>query len=357
MLESHKNKAFGLIACITVAITSIQLSEYLGIHLLGFEKSPISPIMIAIIIGISIANFNSIIINALKPGLDFCIKVLLKIGIILLGIRLSLIDLISYGTKGLIVVIPCIIITILLVQVLRKKLKISEKLSLLIAVGTSICGATAIVALAPSIKAKKSEITYAIANITIFGLFAMFLYPIFAHFLFSQDIVSAGLFLGSSIHETAQVAGSAMIYSDQYEEPNIIAVATVTKLIRNTLMVIVIPYLAHKSMSVKEKSYKISAIFPYFVIGFIVFGCIRSLGDFYFLNDEIHLATWKNSIVFIKKIAEFFLIIAMAAVGFNTSFDNFKALGIKPFYIGLIAATTVGISSILIISIINNISI
>ena len=308
MFEPFKDKAFGLISCMFVAITSIQLSEYLGIHLLGFEKSPISPIMIAIIIGISIANFNSKIINELKPGLDFCIKVLLKIGIILLGIRLSLIDLISYGAQGLIVVIPCIVITILLVQVLRKRLNISEKLSLLIAVGTSICGATAIVALAPSIRAKKSEITYAIANITIFGLFAMFLYPIFAHFLFSQDIVSAGLFLGSSIHETAQVAGSAMIYSDQYEEPNIIAVATVTKLIRNTLMVIVIPYLAHKSMSGQEKSYKISAIFPYFVIGFIIFGCIRSLGDFYFLDNEIHLATWNNSIVFIKKIAEFFLI-------------------------------------------------
>ena len=357
MLESLKNKAFGLIACIIVAITSIQVSEYLGIHLLGFEKSPISPIMIAIIIGISIANFKSIIINELKPGLNFCIKVLLKIGIILLGIRLSLIDLISYGTKGLIVVIPCIVITILLVQLLRKRLNISEKLALLIAVGTSICGATAIVALAPSIRAKKSEITYAIANITIFGLFAMFLYPILAYFLFSTDIISAGLFIGSSIHETAQVAGSAMIYSDQYEEPKIIAVATVTKLIRNTLMVIVIPYLAHKSMSVQEKSYKISSIFPYFVVGFIAFGCIRSFGDFYFLDNEIHLATWNNSIDFIKKIAEFFLIIAMAAVGFNTSFGNFKELGIKPFYIGLIAATTVGISSILIISIINNISI
>ena len=169
MFEAFKDKVSGMISCMVVAITSIQLSEYLGIHLLGFEKSPISPIMIAIIIGISIANFNSKIINELKPGLDFCIKVLLKIGIILLGIRLSLIDLINYGSKGLIVVIPCIVITILLVQVLRKSLKISEKLSLLIAVGTSICGATAIVALAPSIKAKKSEITYAIANITIFG--------------------------------------------------------------------------------------------------------------------------------------------------------------------------------------------
>ena len=357
MFKNLKSKVFGLTACITVTIISIQLSEYLGIQLLGFEKSPISPIMIAIIIGTSIANLNSVIINKLKPGLDFCIKVLLKVGIILLGIRLSLIDLISYGAKGLIVVIPCIVITIFLVQVLRKSFKISEKLSLLIAVGTSICGATAIVALAPSIKAKKTEITYAIANITIFGLFAMFLYPIFAQFLFSHDIVSAGLFLGSSIHETAQVAGSAMIFSDQYEEPNIIAIATVTKLIRNTLMVIVIPYLAHKSMSAQKKSYKTSDIFPFFVIGFIVFGCIRSLGDFYFLDNETYLTTWNNSIIVIKKIAEIFLITAMAAVGFNTSFNNFRELGIRPFYIGLIAATTVGISSILIISIINNISI
>ena len=69
-----------------------------------------------------------------------------------------------------------------------------------------------------SIKAKKSEITYAIANITIFGLFAMLLYPILANFLFNSDIISVGLFIGSSIHETAQVAGSSLIYSDQYSD-------------------------------------------------------------------------------------------------------------------------------------------
>ena len=357
MIKNIKMRAFGVLSCIIVAIASIQLSEYLGKKLLGFDKSPISPIMIAIIIGITIANLKLKKTNQLKAGLDFCIKVLLKVGIILLGIRLSLIDLISYGIKGLVVVIPCILITIILVQFLRKKLNISEKLSLLIAVGTSICGATAIVALAPSIKAKKSEITYAIANITVFGLFAMFLYPLLANFLFTPDIISAGLFLGSSIHETAQVAGSAMIFSDQYEKPDIIAVATVTKLIRNTLMVIVIPYLAHKSISSQGKSFRVSEIFPYFVIGFILFGCFRSLGDLYFLENNIYLTSWNNLIAIIKKIAEFLLIIAMAAVGFNTSFENFKELGIRPFYIGLIAATTVSISSITIIFIINNISI
>ena len=127
------------------------------------------------------SNLNNSFFSRLKPGYDFCIKRLLKLGIIFLGIRLSFIDLVQYGSKALIVVIPCILITIILVKSLSIKFKIPEKLSLLIAVGTSICGATAIAALAPSINAKKTEITYAIANITVFGLFAMFFYPMISN--------------------------------------------------------------------------------------------------------------------------------------------------------------------------------
>ena len=84
-----------------------------------------------------------------------------------MGIRLSISDILLYGSQGLLVIIPCIVISILIVKNLRGYFRY---LSLLIAVGTSICGATAIVALAPAINAKKEEISYAIANITIFGL-------------------------------------------------------------------------------------------------------------------------------------------------------------------------------------------
>ena len=357
MYKLNKELVFGIILCVFSAFISIEISKILGSKLFELEKSPISPIIISIIIGIIISNLIYPKILTFKKGFDYCIKVFLKLGIILLGIRLSIIDLLQYGSKGLIVVVPCIIATILLVQYLGKKFNISRNLSLLIAVGTSICGATAIVALAPTIKAKKSEITYAIANITIFGLFAMLLYPILANFLFNSDIISVGLFIGSSIHETAQVAGSSLIYSDQYSEPDVVGIATITKLLRNTLMVLVIPFLAHQTISPTDDNTKLKDIFPYFVIGFIIFGCIRSVGDYFFTVDNVNFDLWNNFVKTLKMMAELLLIISMAAVGYNTTLKKFKDLGIKPFIIGLLSASTVGITSIIIIYIINYINI
>ncbi len=357
MYKINKELVLGIILCVFSAIISIKLSKTLGSKLFELEKSPISPIIISIIIGIIISNLIYPKILTFKKGFDYCIKVFLKLGIILLGIRLSIIDLLQYGSKGLIVVVPCIITTILLVQYLGKKFKISHNLSLLIAVGTSICGATAIVALAPTIKAKKSEVTYAIANITIFGLFAMLLYPVLANFLFNSDIISIGLFIGSSIHETAQVAGSSLIYSDQYSEPDVVGIATITKLLRNTLMVLVIPFLAHQTISSTDDNTKLKDIFPYFVIGFIIFGCIRSAGDYLFTVDNVNFDLWNNFVKTLKMMAELLLIISMAAVGYNTTLEKFKDLGIKPFIVGLLSATTVGITSIIFIYIINYINI
>ena len=338
----------GIALCIITALLAINLSYLVGVGLLGFEKSPLSPIIFAILLGLIINNITIRLVK-LESGFKFCIKYLLKLGIIFLGIRLSLLDFILYGSKSLIVVIPCILSTIILISLLKNKFDVSENLSLLIAVGTSICGATAIVALAPSINAKKTEITYAIANITVFGLLAMFIYPIVANLVFSNDL-SIGLFLGSSIHETAQVAGSGLIYAEQYSRQDVVGIATLTKLVRNTLMVIVIPYLAQRSLSNNNTKPNVSTIFPYFIIGFIVFGLVRTFGDYYFLtqNDSI-INNWNLIIQYIKKLAEFLLIIAMAAIGYNTNFKHFKKLGIKPFYLGFIAASMVGLISISII--------
>jgi len=338
----------GIMLCIITAITAIYLSNYVGITLLEFKKSPLSPIIFAILLGLIINNITIRLVK-LEPGFQFCIKYLLKLGIIFLGIRLSLLDFVLYGSKSLIVIIPCILCTIIIISLLKNKFDVSENLSLLIAVGTSICGATAIVALAPSINAKKIEITYAIANITVFGLLAMFIYPIVANLVFSNDL-SVGLFLGSSIHETAQVAGSGLIYAEQYSRQDVVGIATLTKLVRNTLMVIVIPYLAHRSLSNNNTKPNVSTIFPYFIIGFIVFGLVRTFGDYHFLtqNDSI-INNWNLIIQYIKKLAEFLLIIAMAAIGYNTNFKHFKKLGIKPFYLGFIAASMVGLISISII--------
>ena len=344
----NKNTIIGLFICAITAILSIQISNYIGIEVLKLEKSPISPIIIAIILGSLISNSLKNI-NYYADGFTFSIKYLLKLGIILLGIRLSVSDILIYGSQGLLVIIPCIIISIFIVSNLRNYFKVSDNLSLLIAVGTSICGATAIVALAPAINAKKEEISYAIANITIFGLIAMFLYPLLAFTVFNNDSLAVGLFLGTSIHETAQVAGSGMIYAEQYENPSVLDIATVIKLVRNTMMVIVIPFLAYqaKKDSSRENKINIISIFPYFIIGFLAFGVIRTIGDQF--EYQIGSELWNNFVHNIKFLAELLLIIAMSAIGYNTKIDKFKNLGLKPFYLGFIAAISVGIVSFSII--------
>jgi len=350
--ENKKNIVYGIGLCVISSFLAVFLSKLIGVNLLGFKKSPLSPIIFAILLGLIINNFNSKIVQ-FEPGFKFCIQYLLKLGIIFLGIRLSLVDLFQYGSKSLAIIIPCIISSIIIVIILKDYFKVSNNLSLLIAVGTSICGATAIVALAPSINAKKTEITYAIANITVFGLLAMFLYPIIANFVFIQESLPIGLFIGSSIHETAQVAGSAMIYAEQYSNQKVIEIATVTKLVRNSLMVFVIPLLAHRLLNNENSKTNMLSIFPYFIIGFIAFGLFRTFGDYYFLNyNNTELEVWKYIISIIKKLAELLLIIAMAAVGYNTNFKYFKELGIKPFYLGFIAASIVGCVSMFMIKLV-----
>ena len=344
----RKNSIIGLFICVITALLSIQLSNYIGIELLNLEKSPISPIIIAIILGLLISNSVKNILNY-SDGFAFSIKYLLKLGIIFLGIRLSISDILLYGSQGLLVIIPCIAISIFIVSNLRKYFQVSDNLSLLIAVGTSICGATAIVALAPAINAKKEEISYAIANITVFGLIAMFLYPLLGFIVFNDNSLAVGLFLGTSIHETAQVAGSGMIYAEQYENPSVLDIATVIKLVRNTMMVMVIPLLAYVARKNSKQNNKINigSIFPYFIIGFLVFGMIRTIGDQF--EYQIGSELWNNFIMYIKFSAELLLIIAMSAVGYNTKLDKFKNLGLKPFYLGFIAALSVGIVSFSII--------
>ncbi len=350
----------GLVLAIIVALLSQFLSHYLGVQVLQFEKSPISPIFLALIIGGLVANTTKLAVIG-DFGISFCVKYLLKIGIIMMGIRLSFNEMMTFGFKGLLVVVPCIIFTLLIVDKSRKYFNLSSNLATLVAVGTSICGATAIVATAPAINAKKEEIAYAIANITIFGIFAMVFYPFFAHFFFSGESVFIGLFLGSSIHETAQVAGAGMIYADQYFTPEVLDISTVTKLVRNTAMIIVIPYISLKNTQLKANGVstlrKIYNIFPFFILGFIFFGILRTVGDFGLDQNEkafgfLHPESWDQIIAKVNASSKFLLIVAMSAVGVSIDLKKLRLIGIHVFYYGLSIALFVGVISLICISLI-----
>jgi uncharacterized integral membrane protein (TIGR00698 family) len=224
-------------------------------------------------------------------------------------------------------------------------------MSYLIAIGTSVCGATAIVATAPVINAKKSEVAYAIANITLFGVIAMLLYPYFAEWYFDNEALNVGLFLGTSIHETSQVAAAGLIYDQQFNSPETLNVATVTKLIRNTFLVILIPLFAflYNRGELKGQKYSIFNIFPYFVLGFIGMIIVRNLGDQLYPAESNNHQIWVNLIEYFKILTTVFLTMAMAAVGISINLSELKSMGYKPFVVGLIAAVTVGIISLIYI--------
>ena len=169
-------------------------------------------------------------------------------------------------------------------------------------------------ATAPVIGAKKNEISYAVANITIFGILSMLIYPYFANFYFNSEPLLIGMFLGTSIHETAQVAAAGLIYDQQFNSPETLNIATVTKLIRNTFLIIMIPLFAYlySRGQTKQKKYSIISIFPYFVLGFVAMIVFRNLGDHVFFINQNEI--WSNTIENIKFLSKIFLTMAMAPV-------------------------------------------
>ncbi|MBN1657930.1 MAG: putative sulfate exporter family transporter [Anaerolineae bacterium] len=351
----------GLLMAGLLAWVSVWLSEYIGVSLLGFDKTPVSPVMLTILMGL-ILGATVPMPKVLQPGLGFTVKKVLRLGIILLGIRLTIFDVFRLGAYGVPIVLFCLLGALLVTTRINNWLKLPERLGALIAVGTSICGVSAIVATGPAIDAKDEEVAYAVAVITIFGLFATIVYPFLANGIFPNEALRAGLFLGTSVHDTSQVIGAAKAYADVFSAPAALDIAAVTKLVRNVFMAIVIPFVAlwysrRAQGQGKPGGMKVSflELLPLFVVGFLALAMIRSIGDAGINTGGIAFGLWDSTAwedvhCSIKDWAENLMVVALAGVGLSTNFRAFKGLGIKPFLAGLGAALIVGIVSFVAIS-------
>ena len=178
----------GVIFASVLAWFSLWLSKFIGVNILGFDKTPISAVMLAILLGLIIGGVFTLP-QALKPGLTFAVKKILRLGIILLGIRLTVFDVFRLGIYGVPIVVLCILGALFITTRINKWLRLPERLGALIAVGTSICGVSAIVATAPAIEAEEEESAYAVAVITIFGLLATLFYPYLVNVIFAAIFI------------------------------------------------------------------------------------------------------------------------------------------------------------------------
>jgi len=346
----------GVLLALTLAMLGHFLAAWIGEDLMGLPRSPISPIMMAIVLGMLLRNTVGLPLWS-DAGVRFSLVRILRLGIVLLGIRLSLGEAGAIGLQALPVIIGCVAVALVVVTWVSRRLGLSARLGTLIAAGTGICGATAIVALSPTIRAKDSETAYAVACITVFGMAAMLAYPFAAHWLFDGDGFRAGLFLGTSVHETAQVAGAGLVYQEFFGSQEALDTATVTKLVRNLGMLVVIPLLGfiyHRSSGEAGESQPWYRMVPLFVLGFAAMSAVRTFGDLGVAGSDkafglLDPAQWSAIVSWTKQAAEVSLGVAMAAVGLGTSFAGLREIGLKPFAVGLVSALLVGVVSYVLI--------
>lgn len=347
----------GTLLAATIMLVALPLSDLVGqtvLRLQGIDPtgkaSPISGVLMAIVIGMVTATLVRLP-DWVKPGIQFSMTKLLRLGIIFVGIKLSMMDVLKLGAWGIPVVATAIAAGMVFVRWFNNRLGLSDRLGTLLAAGTSICGVTAIVSTAPAIKSEEKEVAYAVANVTLFGLLGMFLYPYLAHALLKTS-EQIGLFLGTAIHETSQVVGAALTYKEVFNDEVVLKAATVTKLTRNLFLAVVVPLLSFlylRQGHTDGMKVKVTKLLPAFVLGFIGMAMLRSIGDAT-LQSGAAFGIWTAPVWegLTKSVGEFWgsrvlLGTAMAAVGLNTHPSVFKGVGAKPFLVGFVGALVVGL--------------
>lgn len=351
----------GVLAAFVVMLAGFWLADRIGQAILAAQGltggSPLSGVPVAIVLGLLLRNTLPLPAS-LSPGLKFATTTILRAGIVLVGIRLSVFDVLKLGIAGLPVVLAAIVTGLVFVTWFNRKLGLPPRLGTLIAAGTSICGVTAIVSVAPAIEADEREVAYAVANVVAFGLFGMLTYPYLAHAVLGSS-ETIGLFLGTAVHDTSQVVGAALTYKQVYGDDVVLRVATVTKLTRNIFLAAVIPLLTW--MHLKSQSangvlgaagasrFSVRSLVPGFVVGFLAMAVVRSLGDWTLTSQGGAFGMWNAAqwASITKQLGDYWasqilLGTAMAAVGLNTNFAVFKGVGLKPFVVGMAGAVVVG---------------
>jgi uncharacterized integral membrane protein (TIGR00698 family) len=258
----------GVFICVVIAVVSSHLGGQ--IPLIG---GPVFALFSGIILNLFIKSDKR-----LGFGLDFTSKRLLKFAIILLGFGLSIGNILDVGKISLAVMVFTLAASFGFGYLFGRLFKMNWKLSSLISAGTGICGGSAIAALSPVIEADDSDITYAITATFIFDIAMILLFPIMGSRLGLSDL-AYGLWTGTAVNDTSSVVAAGYAYSNAAGE-----FATIVKLTRTLSIiptVVIFSYIAQRkenNITLKNRNTSIGAIFPYFIIFFILAAVINSIG-------------------------------------------------------------------------------
>ena len=318
----HGVLLMGLFSCAAFYIGSADI----------FRQISFSPMIIGIILGMLYANsLRNNLPDTWVPGIQFCSKKLLRLGIILYGFRLTFQDIAQVGTAGIIIDAIVVIVTVIGGVYIGKLLKMDSDIALLTSIGSGICGAAAVLGAESTIQTKPYKTAVAVATVVIFGTISMFIYPIaYRAGILGLTPQEMGIYSGATLHEVAHAVGAGNAMGTEISNT-----AIIVKMIRVMLLIPVLFSLgywvaikARRAVRVGGGTASASAgkiAVPWFALGFLGVIIFNSLN---LLPAPV--------IEVIDYIDTFLLTMAMVALGAETSIDKFKRAGAKPFILAFI---------------------
>ncbi|WP_271411992.1 YeiH family protein [Pseudomonas sp. Q1-7] len=295
----------GVIVSAMVAAAATFLSEHYG-----------APVMLfALLLGLSV-NFLAAD-NKCKPGIEFTAREVLRVGVALLGIRITLEQIASLGWQPVAMVVALVVVTILVSVAAARLLGFNSLFGLLTGGATAICGASAALALAAALPAhaqKERATLFTVIGVSALSTLAMILYPMIAE-AFDLSPLHAGLFIGGTIHDVAQVVGAGYSMSPETGDS-----ATVVKLMRVAML---LPVILCAAMITRlrgaEPGTKRPPLLPWFAVGFVVLAAVNSTGV---IPAQVQDAG--------NELSRWCLVIAISALGMKTQLRELASVGIKP---------------------------
>lgn len=333
-MQQIKTHYKGIGLCLLIAIPAWYL---------GTKFQLIGGPVFAIVLGMIITRFISDK-RVYQTGITYTSKKILQYAVILLGFGLNLNVIFQTGKQSLPIILVTISTSLIMAYLLKKIMRIPTKTATLIGVGSSICGGSAIAATAPVIEADDEEVAQSISVIFFFNILAAILFPLFGQLIgFSTHSGEAfGIFAGTAVNDTSSVTATASTWDNMWGLGSATLDKAVTVKLTRTLAIIPITLLLaiyHSTHSQSDKKVKLSQVFPFFILFFMLASLITTIALSNGVSIEFFLP--------FKELSKFFIIMAMAAIGLNTDIVKLVKNGGKPIILG--ACCWVGITTVSLI--------
>lgn len=300
-------------------------------YLVSQRTPALSPLIWAVLLGAVLANTGRLP-KALAPGIAFSGKHLLRLAVGFLGLRLAVGQVLAVGPSGLAVILAAVIGTFAFTSWVGKRFGLPRPLAAVLAAGTSICGAAAIVAISPAVNAREEDTAVGVGAVTLYGTVAMLLFPVIGA-LAGLSADQFGLWAGSSIHEVAQVVAAAFSFGSATGSTAAAELSTVVKLGRVLMLAPVVlgVSLRFRTGTRPAKGARVPLV-PWFILLFVATMAVRSLGV---LPDGVVGA--------LVKADTFLLAVAMAGLGLDLRWAKVRAAGLRPLYVTGLATAFIAI--------------